>query len=242
MPIVDRSLKGDVAAVLRFVVARVTRPQKLIYHGITVPVAATPELDSLRRKLLRGLHEAGEIAAVEALLRPEDVVLEIGAGTGVLTAIIARRAKRVVSFEPNPALKRSAYAVFAANGVIPEYRTAAVGIEARVAKFYVGRGSKAGESSSLIDRGDAREITTDVVAFEHVLREVCPSFLMIDAEGAERELLAVPLPDDVRAVCAEFHPHVIGDEAVTDVIRGLFSQGFTLFLDHSHHRVLALAR
>src|SRR4051812_27037312 len=98
---VARTLRGDLVETARFVIAHATKPYNLVYHGITVPVGATPELGSLRRKILRGLHEKWEIAAVQALLTPEDTVLEIGAGTGVLSAIIGKRARRVVSYEPN---------------------------------------------------------------------------------------------------------------------------------------------
>ena len=46
-------------------------------------------------------------------------------------------------------------------------------------------------------------------------------------------MLAVPLPRQVRVVCGELHPHIIGDNAVSHLIRGILNQGFDLLLDLS---------
>ena len=239
---VERTLKRDVRDVVRYIITRARRPNELPYHGAIVPVAATPELESLTRKILRGLHESYEIAAVKALLRPRDVVLEIGAGTGVLSAIMATLGAEVHAFEPNPHLLSSARAVFTATGVEVDYRSVAVGVDEGQADFFVGRRSRSGGSASFIDRGDSLEIDVPLVAFRDVCAEIQPTFVMMDAEGAEADLLAQELPAVVRVICIELHPHVIGEAAASKIVQDLLAQGFTLKIDQSGNRVFAFTR
>src|SRR5579862_6872762 len=236
-----RTFKGDLAKLIRYAVARTRRPSMLPYHGINVPVGATPELGSLTRRILRGLHERFEIAAVEALVRPEDIVLEVGAGTGVLSAIVARLGAEVHAFEANPSLIPSAQAVFSANRVSVDYRTAAIGLQAGQARFFTSR-SGSGEGGSLIDRDTDMVIDVPTVAFSDVLEEIRPSFVAMDAEGAERDLLAKALPQTVRALTVEIHPHIIGDDTASALVHDILSQGFTLMIDQSGFRTFAFSR
>jgi FkbM family methyltransferase len=238
----ERTLKGDVRDVIRYIIMRVSRPKELPYHGAIVPVAATPQLRSLTRKIIRGLHESFEIEAVKALLRPSDVVLEVGAGTGVLSAIMAKLGADVHAFEPNQTLRSSARAVFVATGVEVDYRSVAVGVEEGHARFFVGRGSKSGGGGSLINRGDSLELDVPLVSFRDVCDELHPTFLMMDAEGAERDLLTEPMPATVRVVCVEIHPDAIGDAAASKIVYDLLGQGFILNIDESGQRVFAFTR
>jgi FkbM family methyltransferase len=237
-----RTLKGDVRDVIRYIVMRASRPKELPYHGAIVPVTATPQLRSLTRKIIRGLHESFEIEAVKSLLRPGDVVLEVGAGTGVLSAIMAKLGAEVHAFEPNRDLLSSARAVFVATGVEVDYRSVAVGVEEGRARFFVGRRSKSGGSGSLINRGDGLELDVPLVSFRDVCDELHPTFLMVDAEGAERDLLTEPLPAALRVVCVEIHPDAIGGAAASKIVYDLLGQGFILNIDESGQRVFAFTR
>lgn len=238
----EPTLKRDVRDVIRYIVMRASRPKELPYHGAIVPVAATPQLRSLTRKIIRGLHERFEIEAVKALLRPSDVVLEVGAGTGVLSAIMAKLGAEVHAFEPNRTLLSSARAVFVATGVEVDYRSVAVGVEEGHAPFFVDRRSKSGDGSSLINRGNSLELDVPLVSFRDVCDEVHPTFLMVDAEGAERDLLTEALPTTIRVVCVEIHPDAIGRAAASKIVYVLLAQGFILNIDHSGQRVFAFTR
>src|SRR5205823_1211845 len=58
-----------------------------------------------RRLLFAGTHDEDVIAALENLIRPGDVIYDVGAHHGLMTVIAARGAGpggAVVSFEPNP--------------------------------------------------------------------------------------------------------------------------------------------
>jgi len=64
------------------------------FHGIP-PKKRLDQYSLVRKDLLRAEVEL-------AGLEPSDTVLEIGAGTGILTRLIAQRAKRVIAIEKDP--------------------------------------------------------------------------------------------------------------------------------------------
>jgi FkbM family methyltransferase len=227
------------AGLAKYTWLRITNPGSVRYFGVDVPFEG--QAGRYRRRIYRGVHERPEILAVQALLRPDDVVLEIGAGIGVVSAVIASRldGPNLHAFEANPALIPVIEATLARNGLTAHVQQAAIGLEDGEAEFYIADNT---DSSSLVDRGLGAATRVRVAALGRVLRETGANFVVMDVEGAERELLAPPLPPQVRAVCVETHPHVIGDEAVSAVIASLLGQGFVLRLDQSGRRVLAFER
>ncbi len=96
--------------------------------------------------------------------------------------------------------------------------------------------------SSLLPSPGAREITVPARPFLAELERVGATYLVVDIEGGEAELLTPPLPASVRAVCVEVHPERIGDAAVEDLIEHLKGQGFILDRRSSGAQVLFLSR
>lgn len=68
-----------------------------------------------------GYHES-ELVFVRALLRPGDLVLDIGANIGVYSVLAARRGARVVAFEPNAKARATLEANVALNRIDGEVR------------------------------------------------------------------------------------------------------------------------
>lgn len=72
------------------------------------------------RKFVREATAAGDdpfLASVLRRLRPEDTVLDVGAGTGRHTIPLARHARRVVAIDPSPAMLRYLHEDVAAQGL-----------------------------------------------------------------------------------------------------------------------------
>ncbi|MCR5876537.1 FkbM family methyltransferase [Phenylobacterium sp. J426] len=206
-------------------------------------MGATPELARTRRRIYRGVYEADEIRALVALLRPEDVVLELGGGCGVVSAIIANRladSRNLHVVEANPALMASIAVVAKANGLQHEVLNAAVGLNDGRGVFHFDDNFL---SSSAVDRGrGAAAIEVPFLGLAGLLERLQPTVVFADVEGYEGELFKEPLPERVRAVCLETHPHVIGDKGVSNVCRNLLSEGFNLLIDLSPGRILTFAR
>ena len=75
-----------------------------------------------------------------------------------------------------------------------------------------------------------------------LLRSSGVSAIVMDIEGAEREVLRSPLPPQVRLIVLELHPAYYGPKGMTEVIQGLIAQGFAAHLHGSNQQVRAFLR
>lgn len=218
-------------------------PKLFDYNGVQLPLRKTPELQRIRRSCYKGSYESYELSAIRQLLRPDDVVLELGSGCGVVSAFIGKKlsnSRNLHTFEPNPRMKRSIEFIAEANNITPIIVNAGVGVEDGEMEFYIDEDFL---SSSVYDRGKSTEkVVVPVIALTSLLERIRPTVLVFDIEGAERDVLCVPIPEDVRVICGEMHPHIIGDRAVTKVIKHFIDYGFDFLTDCSQGRAVAFAR
>ncbi len=224
--------------------AKVTfNPAMYVYEGVRLPLRATPELQRHRRHIYKGLYEREEMDTIRHLLRPDDIVLELGAGCGIISTFIAQRlsdSRNLHAFEANPQLLKTIDAVTAANNVQPNVVNAAVGAREGEEEFFFDEDCL---SSSAYDRGrNTKKATVRVLAFTEMLKSIRPTFIFFDVEGAERDILTVPFPPEVRVLCGELHPQIIGDHAASDLIRSILACGFDYLIDRSEGRAVAFAR
>jgi Met-10+ like-protein len=75
----------------------------------------------VEQAISRGGYERDELRLIGMVLSPSDVVLEVGAGLGVVSAFCAKRlgSSRVFAFEANPDLEPRIRETYALNGVEP---------------------------------------------------------------------------------------------------------------------------
>ena len=64
----------------------------------------------------------------------------------------------------------------------------------------------------------------------------------MDVEGAEEQVLATPLPGQVRLLVVEMHPALYGEPARDAILRRLAAQGFTDVGGRRTEEVFVLAR
>jgi FkbM family methyltransferase len=207
------------------------RPKAYEYRGVKLPDRHVPALHSVRRSIYRGEYQAPEIQAVTSVIEPGDVVVEFGAGIGVVSMAIALRlgdSSRLTSYEANAKLASAYAALAAANGVNPTLVNAVVGRQTGESAFFVDNDFV---SSSAIDRGrNAVATRVPMVGIEDVFADKRPTAIMFDIEGAEAEVLDVRFPDHVQVVCGEVHPHIIGHARTSALVKSILAQGFELCL------------
>ena len=232
---------------IRSLFDRLIAPRFIAMHGLRIStgriVGTAPVPIGVLRALRRGDYEQDECTVVRATLRPDDRVLEVGAGIGVVTALCCRIAGdgNVTVYEANPGLASRLKHTCASNGFSPKINIRPVAAESGPVTFRVGDNFL---SSSLINRPNlSREIVTEADSFSAVLAEVQPTFLVMDVEGAETDILtSVDDFGSVRAICLEIHPHVSGQDKVDDMMAHLARCGFVTNRERSGKQTVFLER
>ena len=179
------------------------------------------------RKLAEGRHTDHERTLLARTLRDGDRVLELGGGIGMVAIECARRigSRAVTSLEANPELESLIRENYALNDVSPDLRMAMVGEARGTREFHV---SAKFSQSSIYDVGQSdRTVPVPVLAFGAVMEELRPTVLVVDIQGAERELFRWGRFDGVRLILVELHPHIIGLPGMLAIRRRLRTEGFT---------------
>lgn len=151
-------------------------------------------------------NEDDVMDVLEARMRRTDVVFDIGAYHGVWAMLLARHAREVVAFEPNPgtfAVLTETIAVNRAGNVTAS--SLAIGAESGSAELW-----GAGSGTSLRGRGEpAAHSRVRVETLDRFVegRAALPDVIKIDVEGAEHQVLtgAGRCLAHARLVCIEVH-------------------------------------
>lgn len=203
------------------------RPSVVDVKGVKIKI---PLLASnvIRSALFEGYYEDSELKIVMNRLRQDDIVMEIGAGLGLLSTYCAKQigSDRVYTFEANPALKQPIKTNYVLNQVNPKLEIGLVGSQAGFSTFYV---SKNFWSSSTINAAKkTKPIKIPVVSFNEKVREINPTFLLIDIEGGEYELLKYADFYNVKKLMIEVHNWVLTHEQIQFVNDAIAKAGFNL--------------
>ncbi len=191
---------------------------------VTQEVAATclgvkvPRSQFLTEKRIERINAARyeelEIQGALHVVGPQDRVLEVGAGLGIVGAVIATTAgaQQVLSFEANPELIPVIRALHAMNDLADR-------VELRNQVLFAGpdrpptmrfhlRNSFLG-SSLLNEAGrPSRVVEVETADAAEVIARFQPTVLVMDIEGGELALLEAMDLTPFRAVVIEFHPDV----------------------------------
>jgi FkbM family methyltransferase len=185
----------------------------------------------------RGFYEERTARMIQARLSPDDVVMELGTGLGVIAAFCAKAigSDRVFTYEVMPALESHIRANFALNGVSPTLSICLLAEEegertVYVPEAYWGRA------------GGRKAVTVKARPFNDEVARIDPTFLVVDIEGGEYELARHMRPHNVKKLLLEVHPREIGWEKVGAVFDALGAAGFRVDRTISTKRVYYLSR
>jgi FkbM family methyltransferase len=217
-------------------------PDDFELRGVRLKLAGDWATPLLRAAIYDGYYEAREAQILQSTMRPDDRVLEIGCGIGFLATIASQMAgDQVYGYEANPAMVAVAQETLERNGATG---TVTTGLMARnptadTATFYVHRDFW---TSSLVPDPEAAPISVPVLDFAREVSAHDASYLLVDIEGGETELLLGDIPPCVRKLCVECHPAVSRRSAVKAMLVSLLSGDFSLDLVHSTPPVLYFER
>jgi len=219
----------------------------ILSKGMKFPKDGTFITGQLRASLREDRYEAKEAQCVLKLVRDGDTVLELGAGIGFMSTLVATRRKiaSVHAFEANPALIPYIRAVHAANGLSNAHVVhALLGAQAGRADFYVRNNLLSSSMAPL--EGDTpdtvQKMQVDVLDAAEVFRDVAPTILIADIEGAEAQLLPMLDLTGLRGAMIELHPQYIGPAGVNAVFRAMMDAGLAYYARGSTQKVVCFRR
>ncbi len=199
----------------------------------------------LRKMLRQNDYETKETQAVLRVVREGDRVIELGAGVGYMSTLVAskRKVASVHSFEANPNLIPYIRRVHAANGLdSAEVTNAILGAQAGRVDFHV----RADILSSSMTRFDGEEPPQthqiDVLDAGAVFADLQPNVLICDIEGAEVDLIPALDLSGLRAAVIELHPQWIGPDGVNKVFAAFMSAGLAYYHRGSQNKVVSFRR
>lgn len=200
--------------------------------GIKIPV--TRELsDNLCAAIYDGYYESAELRAFSKHLTDDDIILEVGAGIGFLSAYCATAigSDRVFAYEANPKMEPLIRSVYVANNVTPHLRIGVLGNDEGKVDFFVTEDFWA---SSLIRPSlPCETVPVPVYSLNDEVRRITPTFLIMDIEGGEFELLSSIEFGTIRKISCELHTDVLGQDKVERMKRIMHQAGFRIHANFS---------
>jgi FkbM family methyltransferase len=199
-----------------------------------VPEVITPKIE---RPLRRGRYEGGEIELLRRALQPDDRVLDLGAGLGLVAAAAAKIVgdRSVTTVEANPGLLPVIAETLRLNDVsgVRLLHGIAVGTEspeARTATFYL-RPDFWASSMEPHSRAFSATAEVPVLSLARLVADERPTVLTCDIEGGELGLFDDVDLTGIRHVVIETHPKVYGEDGLRRVDEALRRQGFEIAED-----------
>jgi FkbM family methyltransferase len=185
--------------------------------------------------IVAGEHTVDERRLILRALERDDVVMELGGGVGMVSIACAQRigSERVFSYEANPMLEPLIRENYRLNGVSPTMTMCMLGRTEGEATFHIARNFR----SSSAHRPEVawRSVQVPVKAFNDEVARIRPSFLVVDIEGGEFELLDYADLDTVRKLMLEIHQEVGGAGRMNALRRRVRRMGFTEQTDDGKH-------
>ena len=229
----------------RAFLARRGQPAHITSHNVRFPTDLPPMLRRTRKLLAEDAYEDKESAAALRVVKRGDRVVELGAGMGYMSSIVAKNCApaEVHAFEANPALIPCIQRVHSENGLTNvTVHHALLGPKAGEADFYVRKNFVA--SSMLPDPAESviSKHKVPVLPARKTIAGLRPDILICDIEGAEEMVLPLLDLSAVRSAIVDLHPQYIGLNGVQKVFDAMTAGGLVYNAKRSNGKVVTWSR
>lgn len=200
----------------------------LTLHGITIPLTPDEVSPVIWQAIINGSYEAKEAKWVFKAVKQGDRVLELGSGIGVITSLIATIPNvQVWAFEANPSTAALAKRIIETNtdgNVVLSQGILAAG-EPQDCRFYVRK--DLWMSSMDKEQGPyEQEISLASANIDAFIADHNINVLVMDIEGAERDLLQKADLSGIERIFLELHDHLYGLAGIRDITQALADKGY----------------
>jgi len=209
-------------------------------YGVRLPLKHLAITPPIRKDIFFGTYESKEAELVSKYITDRDVVMEIGAGIGFLSSLCAKIVgdTNVFAYEANPQLIDLMRHVHQINEVSPKINNGLLGNGKSTRTFWLEKDYWA--SSLIQGSSDATPIQVEQIDFNEELNKIRPSFLIVDIEGGEYDLLRHADLTHVEKIVIEVHPHALGYTKISEIFGWLFDAGFALDTSNPRKNVFYL--
>jgi FkbM family methyltransferase len=222
------------------------KPEVVELSGIMIPINEDIFSPTIIHSIRSGEYEWQEADKLPAIIKEGDRVLEIGAGIGYISSLIARdsRVGAIRVYEANPKLIplilnihkiNNINNVEVFNGVLSDNN---INSES---KFYLREDFWA---SSLVKDPWEYEAIIDVpnIGFSHEITTFRPTLIICDIEGGELDLFVNGDLGGVERVYMEVHQEVLGGQGMKQLFDAMSEKGFYYDQWHSCGSVVLFSR
>ncbi|MEM7566702.1 MAG: FkbM family methyltransferase [Pseudomonadota bacterium] len=232
--------------------------ERVQVHGFQLDIDPAQDPFGVVKGILKGWYEASEVKVARALLKPEDRVVELGAGLGMVTCALSAIVgpANVIAFEPNAEIAPRARHHLALNGFDTRVEEGLCRPRACLAQTQQARPespakarfrlAKAFWASGLEaegrDGGDGPLVDVAVRPLEDVLAAHRASILVMDIEGGEIEILEEADLTGLRAIALETHEGMVGRGRTNAAIRAACARGFDIDFALTQDGIVVLRR
>jgi len=180
-------------------------------------------------KLLCGRHTRHERQLMIPLLEPDDVVMELGGGIGMLSTACSLKigGDRVHAYEANPTMESLIRENYQLNGVEPNLKMCMLDETPGSCKFNVSEHFARSSAYQLKDQGETTVYDVPVESLNDETHRLKPTVLIMDVQGSEGKLLSFADLSSIRKLLVEVHSNVLGISRVNELRRQLRNQGFS---------------
>ena len=200
-----------------------------------VQVLAAPHLSPrMIESMTNGKYEGNEIECGLAAIPKGARILELGAGAGVVGAILAKNIEGVtlLSVEANPTLIDHISALHAHNGltrtITVRHGVVLCNADAPDAVEFFVRGNFLGSGLAQGNHPRAKATSVPVIRYDDLKRDFPHDTIMMDIEGGELDFLRDADLSGVQRIVAEFHRGIYGVPGMRQCKQALRGKGFGL--------------
>ena len=202
-------------------------------HGVMVP--QSPHFGpTMEQSIINGRYERHEIEVGLATIPEGARILEMGAGAGIVGAVMAlnRKPAAMMSIEANPELLPQINALYQLNNLQDRITLRHCLVFSQpnppaTAEFFVA-GNFLGSGLFASDKRSSRPVQVPVVPYDSLKAEFPHDVLIMDIEGAELDFLRHADLTGVNLFMAEFHRAIYGREGMRECRHLLDKAGFSI--------------
>ena len=210
-------------------------------RGVLIPIVPDVASDFIAEAIRSGSYESHEVALLDGLIEPGEVILEIGGGCGFISAYCAKNplTKAVHSVEANPNLIEVIKLTHRLNCVSVSVYHEILSKQDGEADFYLHKDFWASGTHKILGASPIKVRTT---SFQSKLDALRPTMLIVDIEGGEQNLFENVNLSCVNKIMLELHQQTIGGAGIKKIFDLLSSQNFHYETSRSKMAVVTFSR